>query len=186
MPALFAFGQCQVLIVVHDRMTPHERLFAFFRREHVQAMLKSLSASHQCVVDLPHHRFAVRLGCFCCCALCLAQITSSGWCTFKPFARSLPTTMILLDVSITNHTRVEGCIWCLFIKKKRRSQEIRGQNSVNKELLEIVGSGKTKGSVLKETLAVSVTISISVQKTTQPNPSPSSSARQNERNASQT
>ena len=40
---------------------------------------------------------------------------------------------------------------------------IRGQNSVNKELLEIVGSGKPTGSVLKETIAVSVTISISVQ-----------------------
>ena len=35
---------------------------------------------------------------------------------------------------------------------------IRGQNSVNKELLEIVGNGKPKGSVLKETIAVSVTI----------------------------
>ena len=33
-----------------------------------------------------------------------------------------------------------------------------------KELLEIVGSGKPTGSVLKETIAVSVTISISVQK----------------------
>ena len=41
---------------------------------------------------------------------------------------------------------------------------IRGQNSVNKKLLEIVGSGKPTGSVLKETIAVSVTISISVQK----------------------
>ena len=39
---------------------------------------------------------------------------------------------------------------------------IRGQNSVNKELWEIGGSGKL-GSVLKETIAVSVTISISVQ-----------------------
>ena len=40
---------------------------------------------------------------------------------------------------------------------------IRGQNSVDKGLLEIVGNGKPTGSVLKETLAVSVTISISVQ-----------------------
>ena len=39
----------------------------------------------------------------------------------------------------------------------------RGQNSVNKELLEIVGSGKPTGSVLKETIAVSVAVSISVQ-----------------------
>ena len=41
---------------------------------------------------------------------------------------------------------------------------IRGQNSVNKELQEIVGSGKPTGSLLKETIAVSVTISISVRK----------------------
>ena len=41
---------------------------------------------------------------------------------------------------------------------------IRGQNSVDKEFLEIVGNGKPTGSVLKETIAVSVTISISVQK----------------------
>ena len=40
---------------------------------------------------------------------------------------------------------------------------IRGQNSVDKEFLEIVGNGKPTGSVLKETIAVSVTISISVQ-----------------------
>ena len=39
-----------------------------------------------------------------------------------------------------------------------------GQNSVNKGLYEIVGSGKLTGSVRKETTAVSVTISISVQK----------------------
>ena len=35
---------------------------------------------------------------------------------------------------------------------------------MNKELLENVGIGKPTGSVLKETIAVSVTISISVQK----------------------
>ena len=35
---------------------------------------------------------------------------------------------------------------------------IREQNSVNKEFLEIVCSGKPEGSVLKETIAVSVTI----------------------------
>ena len=45
---------------------------------------------------------------------------------------------------------------------------------------------KPTGSVLKETIVVSVTISISVQKLTQPNPSPSSFMRQNERNASRT
>ena len=38
----------------------------------------------------------------------------------------------------------------------------REQNIVNKELKEIVGIGKPTGSVLKETIAVSVTISISV------------------------
>ena len=41
---------------------------------------------------------------------------------------------------------------------------IRGQNSVDKEFLEIVGNGKPTGSALKETIAVSVTMSISVQK----------------------
>ena len=41
---------------------------------------------------------------------------------------------------------------------------IRAQNSVDKEFLEIVGNGKPTGSVLEETIAVSVTILISVQK----------------------
>ena len=41
---------------------------------------------------------------------------------------------------------------------------IRGQNSVDKEFLEIVGNGKPTGSVLKEKIAVSVTMLISVQK----------------------
>ena len=40
---------------------------------------------------------------------------------------------------------------------------IRGQNSVHKEFLEIVGNGKPTGCVLEETIAVSVTISKSVQ-----------------------
>ena len=41
---------------------------------------------------------------------------------------------------------------------------IRGQNSVDKGLQEIVGHGEKTGSVLEETIAVSVTISISVEK----------------------
>ena len=41
---------------------------------------------------------------------------------------------------------------------------IREQNSVYKELLEIVGNGKPAGSVWKKTIAVSATISISVEK----------------------
>ena len=41
---------------------------------------------------------------------------------------------------------------------------IKGQNSVYKEFLDIVGDGKPTGSVLNETLAVFVTISISVEK----------------------
>ena len=45
---------------------------------------------------------------------------------------------------------------------------------------------KPTGSVLKETIAVSVTILISVQKMTQPNPSPSFFMQQDERNASKT
>ena len=39
----------------------------------------------------------------------------------------------------------------------------QGQNSVDKEFLEIVGNGKPTGSVQKETAAVSVTMRISVQ-----------------------
>ena len=41
---------------------------------------------------------------------------------------------------------------------------IQGQNSVYKEFLETVGNGSPTGSVLEETIAVSVTITISVQK----------------------
>ena len=41
---------------------------------------------------------------------------------------------------------------------------IRRQNSVNKEIWEIVGNGKPTGSVLEEAIAVSVTMLISVQK----------------------
>ena len=50
------------------------------------------------------------------------------------------------------------------IIKETPWSRIRGQNSVDKEFLEIVGNGKPTGSVLKETIAVSVAISISVQK----------------------
>ena len=50
------------------------------------------------------------------------------------------------------------------IMKETPWLRIRGQNSVDKEFLEIVGNGKPTGSVPKETIAVSVTISISVQK----------------------
>ena len=38
------------------------------------------------------------------------------------------------------------------------------QNSVDKEVLENVGNGKPTGSVLEETIVVSVTISINVRK----------------------
>ena len=41
---------------------------------------------------------------------------------------------------------------------------IRGQNSEDKEFLEIVGNGSSTGSGLKETIAVSATIWISVEK----------------------
>ena len=41
---------------------------------------------------------------------------------------------------------------------------IQGQNSVDKEFLEIVGNGSPTGSFLERTIAVSVTISINVQK----------------------
>ena len=52
---------------------------------------------------------------------------------------------------------------------------------MNKEFLEIVGSGKPTGSVLEETIAVSATISMSVEKLHHPNPSPNSFMQQNER-----
>ena len=48
------------------------------------------------------------------------------------------------------------------IMKETPRSRIRGQNSVNKEVCEIVGNGIT-GSVLKETIAVSGTIRMSVQ-----------------------
>ena len=50
------------------------------------------------------------------------------------------------------------------IRKETPWSRIRGQNSVYKEFLEIVGKGKPTGSVQEETIAVSATISISVQK----------------------
>ena len=50
------------------------------------------------------------------------------------------------------------------IMKETPWSRIRGQNSVDKEFLEIVGNGKPTGSVWKETIAVSATIWISVEK----------------------
>ena len=50
------------------------------------------------------------------------------------------------------------------ISRKTPWSRIREQNSVYKEFLEIVGSGKPTGSVWKETIAVSATILISVEK----------------------
>ena len=47
------------------------------------------------------------------------------------------------------------------MRETQRSR-IRGQNSVKKELWDTVGSGKSTGSVLTESIAVSVTISVSV------------------------
>ena len=50
------------------------------------------------------------------------------------------------------------------IMKETPWLRIRGENRVDIEFLEIVGSGKPTGSVPKETTAVSVTMSINVQK----------------------
>ena len=50
------------------------------------------------------------------------------------------------------------------VMKETPWSRIRGQNNVDKEFLEIVGKGKPTGSVLKETIVVSVTMLISVQK----------------------
>ena len=63
---------------------------------------------------------------------------------------------------------------------------IKGQNSVDKEVLEIVGNGKPTGSVLKEDNC-SFRHDINKRSNlTQPNPSPNSFLQQNERNASRT
>ena len=70
--------------------------------------------------------------------------------------------------------------------KDTPSPRIQGQNSVDTEVQEIVGSGKPTGSVRKETIAVSATILIKRGKMTQPNPSRNSFMQQNERNASRT
>ena len=50
------------------------------------------------------------------------------------------------------------------IMKETPWSRMQGQNSVYKEFLEIVSNGSPTGSVLKETIAVSVTISTSVRK----------------------
>ena len=50
------------------------------------------------------------------------------------------------------------------IMKETPWSKIQGQNSVDKEFLEIVGNGKPTGSVIKETIAASATILVSVQK----------------------
>ena len=63
---------------------------------------------------------------------------------------------------------------------------IRGQNSVNSELWEIVGNGKANGQC-SEGDNCSIRHDINKRaKSTQPNPSPNSSTRQNERHASRT
>ena len=50
------------------------------------------------------------------------------------------------------------------IMKETPWSRIQGQNSVYKEILEIVGNGSPTDSVLEETIAVSATMSISVEK----------------------
>ena len=85
-----------------------------------------------------------------------------------PYCNCLPWRFIgrKLDLIITDWRR-----WCkevssriyelIFLKpdtvimKETPWSRIRGQNSVNKEFLEIIGNGKPTSSVLKETIAVS-------------------------------
>ena len=50
------------------------------------------------------------------------------------------------------------------IMRRTPWSRIKGQNSVYKEFLEMVGNGSPTDSVWKETIAVSATISISVEK----------------------
>ena len=52
------------------------------------------------------------------------------------------------------------------IMRETPRSRIREQSSVNKEVWDIVGSGKPTGSVPKETIAVSVTMSTSVKNDT--------------------
>ena len=59
--------------------------------------------------------------------------------------------------SIEQNLRIKNFEASTEIMRQTPWPRIRGQNSVNKELWEIVGSGKPTGSVLKETIAVSVT-----------------------------
>ena len=72
------------------------------------------------------------------------------------------------------------------IMKETPWSRIRGQNSVDREFQETVGSGKPTGSLLKETIVVSINEINKRAKMTQPNSSPSSFMQQNERNASRT
>ena len=73
------------------------------------------------------------------------------------------------------------------IMKETPWSRIRGQNSVDKEFLEILGSGKVNGQVSNgETIAVSVHDINKRGKMTQPNPSPNSFMQQNEKKASRT
>ena len=72
------------------------------------------------------------------------------------------------------------------IMKETPWSRIQGQNSVDKEFLEIVGSGKTNGQCSQGD-SCSFRHDINKRaKSTQPNHSPSSSTRQKERNASRT
>ena len=66
--------------------------------------------------------------------------------------------------SIEQNIRKKNLAPEMEIMKQTPWPRIQGQNSVYKELLEIVGNGSPTGSVLEETVAVSATISISVEK----------------------
>ena len=68
--------------------------------------------------------------------------------------RSIEQHLRMKNFGATNRNFERNALW----------SRIRGQNSVYKEFLEIVGNGKPTGSVLEETIAVSDTIWISVEK----------------------
>ena len=65
-------------------------------------------------------------------------------------------------------------------------KERRGQDSVDKEFLEIVGNGSPTGSVLEETVCSSRHDFNKRGKMTQSNPSPNSFMQQDEKKASRT
>ena len=65
---------------------------------------------------------------------------------------------ILLSMTKIPHDDILEGLYQLRIRESEKLKTVLEQNSVDKEVLEIVGNGNPTGSVLKETIVVSVTI----------------------------